>query len=508
MNESSGNNPLLVFLTTPWMPAALMLILQVATAAHYGYFGDELYYLACARHLAFGYVDHPPVVAWLLWVWTALFGQSVVSLRVCSGLAGAGLVFMTHALACRLGAKLFARGWAAWTVLLAAAFPGICSFYSMNPFDILLVSACFYVVLGILQGEPSLLSTLVLGLLGGLACLTKYSALVMAAGLFVGMLSTRRGRAWLCQPWPYFAASLALFMFAPHIYWQVIHDFPTLIFMRNVLIYKNMQMSPVGLAAQLGLALNPVLLPMLIGGLVYLLKPRPPNKPAYRLVGIAVAFFMAVYLLQRSKFYYLLPVTPMLLAAGAVWLERNTALRLRLRMAYVSLAVVTGLVMLPLIVPLLPLETFRAYSRALPIWGALKMEKHEQYTDLPILFLFRFGWPDVVVQAAENYAALPQQDRARCAILTGDYGTAGALDLWGAEKGLPAPICLHNTYWIWGPREYTGDMVLTIGLDRDRLQKVFSRVDDVPAVAPMKMYYCRKLKQPMAEVWQQSRLFH
>jgi 4-amino-4-deoxy-L-arabinose transferase-like glycosyltransferase len=115
--------------------AVVKLALHLYTNRRYGYFVDELYYVACARHLDWGYVDQPPLIALAAWLQRALLAISLPATRFVSALAGAAKVLLIALVARELGARRFAQGLAALCVLLAPGFMSVDHFLSMNALE-------------------------------------------------------------------------------------------------------------------------------------------------------------------------------------------------------------------------------------------------------------------------------------------------------------------------------------------------------------------------------------
>lgn len=161
--------------TIPNVAALGFLILTLATAGHYGFFGDELYYFACSRHLAFGYVDHPPIVALLTFISRIIFGETIISLRSMSGLFGAFTVFLSAKLAEEIGGGKYSQAIAALSICFGLAFTALSSFFSMNPVDIMLCTLFLLLFLRTIR-EPSPEKWITLGVLLGFGLLNKYTS--------------------------------------------------------------------------------------------------------------------------------------------------------------------------------------------------------------------------------------------------------------------------------------------------------------------------------------------
>jgi hypothetical protein len=486
--------------------AALHFLLHLVTNGRYGVFRDEFYYLACADHLDWGYVDHPPLSILLLFLQRALLGDSVHALRVLPGLAGVGLIFLAAILARELGGGRFAQGLAALAVAIVPQYLVLTGYYSMNAFDLLVWAAGALVVVSIVKtGDDRL--WIGLGALLGLGLLNKISPLFFGSGLAAGILLTPL-RSHLRKPRLWLGGLLAGALFLPHVLWQVANGWPTLEFIQNATRYKNADFSVAQFAAAQLLEIHPFLFPVWLAGLVWLLVH--PEGRRFRVLGIVYVVVFAVMAAQKSKPYYLGPAYPMLLAAGAVAIERFTAGGGwgRARPAIVGVLLLGGVAVAPLVVPLLPVETLVAYERALGL-HAPNAEK-KMMGPLPQHFADRFGWEEMARAVASIYEGLSPEDRSKVTILASNYGEAGALRYHGRHLGLPPAVSQHNNFYLWGPGSGTGEVVIAVGIPEEKLRDGFRTVEVGPRLdSPYAMPYeteqpilvCRGLKWPLLEAW-------
>ncbi len=509
MNGKRGRTLFRGLLTIQNGAALLFLVLTLVTAGRYGFFGDELYYFACSKHLAWGYVDHPPMVAFLTFLSTHIFGETMFSLRLMSGMAGAVTVLLSARIAGLLGGGEFSKSLAALSICFAPAFPGLSSFFSMNPVDIMLCALLVVLFLDIIKA-PSVTKWIAFGILLGAGLLNKYTFLVLGFSLLTSLVITRRWSL-LRSPWLYVSGAVGFLMFLPHIMWQIHHGWPTLEFMRNATEYKNLSLSPLAFLSQLTMGLNPFTLPLWLSGLLYLLFNSRAQE--FRFLGWTAVIFLLVYMIQNSKSYYVVPIFPLLLGAGAVAVERfSQILGSRWpRWVMVSILIVSGTTLMPLAVPILPVKQFVAYAKTLGIWNTIRMEKGEGDV-LPLHFVYRFGWEELVDTIGDAYKALPQDERDSCAVLASWYGIAGAIDHFGPKVGLPNAICPRNNYWLWGTRNYSGRVVLAVGYDAGFLRQFFDSVErlahfDQQYAYGANVYLCKKPKVPLEEMWPRLKLF-
>jgi len=502
--------PLADALAVPLAFALLKLALHALAITHYGYFRDELYYLACARHLAWGYVDQPPFSIALLALNRAVLGDSLVALRWLPALSGAATVVMTGMLVRQLGGGRFAQALACLCAVLPPVWLAVDHFFSMNAFDTFFWTLAALLLLRALsKGRPH--EWIALGVVLGAGLLNKTSMLWFAGGAFAGVLLSPHRRV-LRTPWPWLAGALAALIFIPHVLWQVKHDWPTLEFMRNATRGKMVRTGFVDFWAQQVIVMSPVLLPVWATGLAALLAWRPARP-----LGIAFLAVAALLIASgTSRPNYLAVAYAPLLAAGAVAIERAAAARGRgwLRPAVLAGVALLGLPVVPMGLPLLPVETHIAYTRALGI--GIKAQEHSDEGDLPQVFADMFGWEELTQRVARVWHALPAEDRARCAIFAGNYGEAGALDFFGPRYGLPPAISRHNNYWLWGPRGATGEVVIIVGGGRHDRHEDFRSVvladttscaHCMPFENGAPIWVCRGLNQPLSERWREIKFY-
>jgi hypothetical protein len=469
--------------------ALAKLALHLATATVYGFFIDELYFLACGQHLAWGYVDFPPLTALQAWLTRALFGDSAYSIRLFPALAGAGLVLVTGAMARRLGGRRFAQGLAAVSVLVAPVFLAFSTYLSMNPVEALIWAGGALVVLRMIQTGDTRL-WIAFGLLAGVGLLNKHTMLMFGFAVVVGLLLTPERRL-LASRWLLVGGAIALALALPNLLWEVRHGFPHAELLAN--IQRNGRDVPVGFLSfwrfEL-LFLNPVAAPVWIVGLVGLFR-SPDLKPA-RALGWAYLVTLACLFVTTPgshKTYYASSAYPILIASGAVLIERflTAPRRAWLKPAYLTLLLVVGAIVAPTVVPILPPQTYLRYTEAI---GLAQPRLENRATNaMPQMFADRFGWPEMVGKVARVYSSLPPDLRAKTGIFANDFGQGGAVDFYGPRLGLPKAISGHLTYWYWGPRGYTGESLIVLGERREVLETEF---EDVRAVAEVGQPYAMR----------------
>jgi 4-amino-4-deoxy-L-arabinose transferase-like glycosyltransferase len=494
-----------------WIIAAAYVALQLAVSGRYGYFRDEFYYLACGDHLAWGYVDHPPMIAVVAWISRHLFGESLLAIRTLSAVAGGATIVLTGRLANLFGGDARAAALAAIAVAISPVFLFLFHILSMNAWDILLWTALAAVIARmIVEDRPQL--WLSAGLLIGLGLLTKHSMAFFVAGLGAGVLLTP-WRRWIISPWLWAGAVIALALVAPHLWWQVSHGWPTLEFIRNATARKNVALSPLQFVAGQLLEIHPFNAILLAAGLLFFFFA---DGGRFRLFGWAYVAVFLILVTQRSKTYYIAPIYPLMLAGGAAAIARASTARARwIVPALCVLLLAGGAATAPLTLPVLPVPRFLAYQRAIGIVPS-SGERHE-IGPLPQHYADMFGWDDIVDTVARVYRSLPPDEQSKTAIFALNYGDAGAIDLLGPKHGLQTKaISPHNNYWLWGYDDFTGEVVIVVGgnaNDHLRSYTDVRRVDTIecgycmPYENHRPVYVLRGPKRSLAEIWRSSKTY-
>jgi len=490
--------------------AGFKLFLHLLLSTRYGYFRDELYFLDCGRHLDWGYVDHAPLIG-LVAKAPLLMGGSLPVLRIFPAMAGAALVALTMLLARALGGGRYAQGLAGLAVLVVPVYLGVDSILTMNAFEPLFWMGAIYLLVRIIQTGNSRL-WIAFGALVGVGLENKHSTIFFGFAVAVAVLATPLRRE-LLKPWIYLGAAVALLLFLPNLIWQAQHGFPTLEDLRNVKAEgKNVVLGPVAFLVQQILMMHPILLPVWLWGLWFFLARR---GKVYRALGWIYLVLLATFMALHGKVYYLAPAYPMLLAGGAVaiegWLERWAATRGRLwaEATVAGVIAAAGILFAPMMLPILPPARYVSYQKMLGMQPSKTEVNH--VGPLPQLFGDQFGWPELVVDVARIYGALPAEERAKACIFAGNYGEAGAINLFGPRYGLPTAISGHQTHFFWGPRGCTGEVLIVLQRSREGLERVCTSVEEAGrhehpwgmAEENGPIHICRGLKTPLSEMWPQ-----
>ena len=465
--------------------AALTFMIHLASSlwgSHlgYGFFRDELYFLVCGRHLAWGYVDQPPLVALQARLAETLFGLSPTGIRILSFAAGGVTVGLTGLLAWQLGGRRSAQVLAMMAVLTAPVYLGTSNYLSMNSFEPCFWMGALLAVLRIAEGSATPRAWLIFGLLAGLGIENKHSTAFFLVALLLSLiLSPQRRILWTkgCAA----GVALLLLLALPNFLWQWAYHFPTYELLNGVAHSdKNIKLPPLAFLREQVNMLLIVAGPLWIGGLAWLAFARKAHP--WRFVVPSYLLFLAMMMAMHAKDYYVAPIYPVLFAAGAAAFGALT----RRSWPSIVYTVILGYLLCrataPIMLTILPPDKYNAYADH---FGANKVKSEKFTSPLPQYLSDRFGWPEMVEGFATRYNALPADVRARTAIFCGNYGEASAVNILGPKYGLPTAISGHQNYFYWGWNGYTGESVLTLGNDPKDYADSYAEVIDLgPFDAP------------------------
>lgn len=427
-----------------------------AVAGRYGYHRDELYFLEAGRHLAWGYLDQPPLVALLARLMNDLAPGSVVVLRLPSAVVAAAIVPLAAAITRLLGGERRAQLLAAGSIAVSAVLLATGHLLSTTTFDLLAWAVISLLVVVILRGGEERL-WLAVGVVAGAGLLDDDLVAFLIAAL-LGGIAIAGPRRTFRSPWLWAGGLIAAAMWTPYLVWQARHGWPELTVSRGIANGASGTSTPRWLVLPEQLVIVSVYLaPVWIAGLVRLL--RAPELRSARAVGWAYVLLAVLFVISGGKAYYLAGMYPVLLAAGAQptlgWIRRG-----RRRSALAAAFLLTAVGSLYYGLPLVPLGSLHDTSVV-----SLNYDIGETV-----------AWPTYVHEIATAWNGLPPSVRARAAILTSNYGEAGAVDRYGPALGLPTAYSGHMGFWSWGPPPASATSVLGVGFEAGYLDRFFADV--------------------------------
>jgi hypothetical protein len=508
-----------------WAIALAKLLFHIYFNNGYGYFRDEFDYIACGDHLAWGYVDQPPLIPFLTHISRAVFGDSLRSIRFIPALASSLLVIQTAVLAREFGARRFALLLSAITIVIAPQYLSNGSLLTTNCLEPNLWMGCaYFAILAIKRplSENGPRYWLWFGVIAGIGLQEKYSIALFGFGIVVGLLLTPQRRAFL-NPWIWIGGLAAFLIFLPNLLWNIHYHWPFFQLIHNIRTTGRDVILPLPqYFFQQTFLIDPITAPIWLTGLFALLFSAR-LKP-YRFLGWCYLICFTTFFILHGKNYYLAPVYPMLLAAGAVIIEsaidgeKSDALEkprgLRwLKPVIIVILLASGAHLAPVIVPILSPDNFLAYAKHLPFKLPVMEHSHARAA-LPQWYADQFGWNEIVAETALAWDRLPAADREdkACGIFAQDYGQAGAIDFLGRRYGLPPALSGHQTWFLWGPRGYSGNCLIVLDDTRQRLEQLWDQVEYVGTSADnpyalekeIDVFICHGKKfASLAELWPQ-----
>ena len=482
-----------------------LILLHMLTSGAYGFHRDELATLDDARHLAWGYVAYPPVTPFLGRVALELLGTSLRGIRFFSALAQGIAVVLAGLMARELGGKRLAQIVAALAVAIAPVSLGSGALLQYVAFDYLWWVLTAYCLIRSLRTEDERW-WLAIGAAIGMGMITKYTMIFLVAGIAVGVLLTN-ARRHLKSPWLWAGVVVSLLIFLPNLIWQIQHHFISLEFLRHIHKRDIRWGRTKGfLPDQIWVAANLFTIPLWVAGLFFYLRKREGKR--FRIIGWMAVVPFVLFLIAKGRGYYMAPVYPMLLAAGAVveerWLASMSTGRRRVWRGLTFAALAVGGVIAAAVT--LPMAAINSswWKVAISVNGDFREE---------------IGWPELVADVARIRDSLPLDERSKVAILGTNYGEAGAIDMFGAAYGLPKAISGINSYWERGYGDPPPQTVIVLGMSADDANDLFESCElaghtkNVFAVQNEEtkdhrdIFVCRNLRYPWPEFWKQFRYY-
>jgi 4-amino-4-deoxy-L-arabinose transferase-like glycosyltransferase len=471
-----------------WMVAGAVVVLLLAVSARYGFHRDELYFLVAGRRLDWGYVDQPPLTPLLARLAETIGGTSPVALRVLPALAIGAVVLLAALMARRFGGRARAQLFAGVTAGGAGVALAVGHLLSTATFDYLLGTVAIWLLCGLLDGDDPR-RWVILGVVVGIGLENKHLMGLLAVALLIALLVSSQRRI-LAGIWPYVGVVIAALIALPNFLWQAANDFPQLEMARA--LTERSDGPAAFVLEQVGLLSIVLVVPAAFG---WWRLVRSPAMARWRPIGVAFALLYVFFLVTGGKSYYVAAMYPVLLAAGSVWFERLESAKQDRMFWTAGIGIFVGMF---IGLPLLPVA-----------WVS--------HADLTGELGETVGWPQLVEQVTAVYESVPAADRQETAILTGSYGEAGAIDVLGADTGLPAASSGHNNYWLWGPPERHGP-VIGVGGVGNTLRAICADVEQVGVIsnpwgveneeAGLPLLLCLHPERQLADVWPDVKHFN
>ena len=507
----SGNKPLLI------ISGSTFLLIYISTFIKgYGYFIDEFYYIACANNPAAGYVDHPPLAPLLLTMFQFVFGNSLYIIRIVPALAQSAAIFSTGLLAKEIGGGKFAQLLAACAMAASPTIIVFGGFYSMNAFEPLLaVLLVYFAVRMIKEYNPG--QWIILGIIMGLGIMNKHTFAVFIIAFIFSLLATGKWRLFFNKCF-IIGSLIGLIIFLPNILWQVLNNYPSLEFYKNISANKNIYTPPDAFIIAQVMGMSPTTAPVWFAGIIFLIFSKKIKNFRFLAV-LFISLFLFMLLSGVSRSDRLAFAYPAVFAGGGLFFE-NIFLKYNakwLRTVF-ALFVLSGLVFaLPIILPYFSYEVVEAQTKFLGY--NTEIEKGKKLR-LPQLLADRIGWEEKFKLVLSAYQSLPDSDKKQTIITASNYGQAGALELYGKDYNLPPVVCAHNNYYLWSKSRLKGKILLQLGREDDYhgLTESFGQVEVYPGeykhkfVSPhennLRVFICRGPNIPYAQMLGRKKFYY
>ena len=487
--------------------------LLVNALGGYGYFRDELYYLACSRHLAAGYVDQPPFSIFLLWLTRISLGDSLFAIRLIPAMISGLSVVVLCQLVRRLGGGSIAMVIASLAFIGSGQMLSFFTYYSMNCLDILFWLLTAYVLV-LLSERATLKRWAVLGLVLGVGLLNKTSVIWLGAGVAATLLFAPHRRQ-LRTLGPYLAAAIALLLFSPYIFWNVVHDYPHLEFMRNASAGKYSGLTRLRFLVDQLVNVNPPMVLLALLGMTWYLFTSEGRR--FRFLAVVFLTAFGILLLNpHSKAEYIAAAYPLLFAGGGMAIERSDRKWGRwASLTAGALLIASGLVVAPLAFPVLPIEAYIRYAHMLGV--SPSTPEKLQLAELPQFFADMQGWEELAQDVSKVYRSIPAEEQPTTVALVGNYGEAGALELYARKYPLPRVLCAHNSYWFWGVGNTHITAFIRLGGKKDDYGKNYASLTlagvhtcryCMPYENNLNNFVARQRRRPIEEAWGEAHSFH
>lgn len=464
-----------------WGFPALLFLIHIYSNlfANYGIFRDELYYIACSKHLSGGYVDQPPFSIWLLALGRMVIGDSVFAIRLFPALFSALTVYVTGLIVKRIGGGTMALVISLVSVTFAPILLGMNTIYSMNSIDILFWSLAYYFAIKIF-GQDNKKDWINIGVILGFGTLNKISMLWFIAGFVAALILSEKRKKLFTQDFM-MMAGISFIIFLPYIFWNFNNNFALLEFMHNAITNKYSGITRIDFIKGQILLNGPAALPVWVAGIYFFLFVPAGKK--FRYLGIIFTVTFLILLLNgKSKSEYLAVAYSALFAGGGVFLERQAKdiLWKSFNFLLVALIAITGLIIIPLALPVLPEESFIKYQEAMgqkpsSVEGKKVSALSQFYADM-------HGWEEMAAEISQVYKSLPPEEQKTTTVICNNYGEAGAVEYYASKYEQPPAISFHNNYWIWSAEAKPFKTAIVLGGTKALHERQFAEVDSAGLV--------------------------
>ncbi|WP_273566222.1 ArnT family glycosyltransferase [Maribacter halichondriae] len=472
----------------------IKLLIQWFGNKNYGFHRDELLHLSVSEHLDWGFMEFPPFIGVLGKMSYWLFDYSLLGVRLFPTLAGVAILILCCLMAKELGGKRKAVLLAGVCILAFLPFYRNHTLFQPVAFDQLFWTLGFYYIIKYTNSQHKK-HLILLGITLGVGLMNKYTMLVWAYGILVGLIFYQKGKLFK-DKWLYVSTLISLLIFLPNIIWQAQNNLPLVRHLQALAENQLNEIDPMAFGLE---QLNfPFTLIISLFGLVALLIDE--NLKKYRTVGIAALVIFCTMWLLNAKAYYVFAIYPVLFASGAVKMEALFSKKPGWVYGIAIVILVPSIYFIPELTPILPIEKYVEYAQLEEKNGRVKLKG--DYADM-------FGWEEQVKLVDSVYRSLSPKEKNNCVLWAENYGEAGTLKILGKKYDLPNPISRHGSFWTWGYGNKNAAVWISLGNEKPSVEYVFEEVELVKIITHkyaigeengIPLFICRKPKVDI-EIW-------
>jgi hypothetical protein len=417
---------------------------------------DEFLYLAEGHHMAWGYMEVPPVLSVFAWI-TNLFGAGMFWIKIWPALFGAFTFLLAGKVVLSFGGKAFALI-LAWLPFMIDGYMRLFFLFQPNFLEVFFWTLIGYSIIRYIQTYQNKW-IYVFGIAVGFGMMSKYSVAFITLSILGGLVLTRHRKIFINKHF-YYASLIALLIFLPNILWQYNHRFPVITHMQELQEQQLQFISPVSFIIS-QLLMNLPCIFIWIAGILFVCFSKE-GKP-FRFYAWAYLFVIILLVVLHGKDYYALGVYPLLFAFGGVYLEKATVLKWKwTRYAMLIFSIGLGLYTMPLTMPVAKPEALAEYFADRKLNKLFKWED-QQLHPLPQDYADMFGWKEMAQKAAAVYNSLPPEEKSKTMVYCRGYFSAGALNYYRKEVGLPEVLSDDASFLLWMPEKYNIKNLLLVG---------------------------------------------
>ncbi|WP_338358879.1 ArnT family glycosyltransferase [Yeosuana marina] len=477
----------------------IKLILHLIADSHSGFQGDELLHIETGNHLAFGYMEFPPLIGLIAFIQNLFQSHSVFVHHLFSHIATLLILIYVAITTIELGGKNKAVFLVLLAIIIAPGFGRSQQLFQPVVFSQLFWVLGFYQLVRFINylDKKSLWYLTLFCILG---FLTKYDSVFFLFGLSA-LLLFKKTRIALIKHKFWLNTIVFVLCIVPNIIWQFRNDFPLLQMTHRLYETQLDDISRLSNVTGLLIAINPIVsLLLVVPALIYLFKSK--DKSVVRILSTAISLSFLLLLYTNGKSYYFFPIILTLLPFGGIFWEQRVLVKRKWILYPVSFLLLLGAVLIPFG---MPVYSFNRYlEKVYPheekeIQGGEYGVKYDEYYT-------QEKWATTIKELKSVYDSLPNNEKQDCLIWGKHYGQAGAVNLFGTPYQLPKAFSYHGSFYSWAPKGQMPDVVIALSYrvgtffnayfeDVTLVKTIYNPYADNEEELYQRIYICKKPRQ-------------